>query len=192
MTSSSHLASAALIYLIGCSVIECPPTIQGVVATAAGSLLPDIDLPTSAIGRPFFPIASWINRKIGHRTLTHSLPGILLFGLLAFGIGWALRAWLSVPSAQYAWFLTLGFASHILVDTFNKTGVDLFWPARIRGVFFGNERYRIVSAGRGDYWFMTVCLVASLACYPLARDGFTFSLHQAFGDIYSVSTDFKE
>ena len=39
---------------------------------------------------------------------------------------------------------------------------------------------------------MTVCLVANLACYPLARDGFTFSLHQAFGDIYSVSTDFKE
>jgi len=192
MTSSSHLASSALIYLIGCSVLESPPTIQGVVATAAGSLLPDIDLPTSAIGRPFFPIASWINRKMGHRTLTHSVLGILLFGFLAFVIGWAFRAWLGAPSPQYAWFLTLGFASHILVDTFTKTCVDLFWPARIRGVFFGNERYRVVSAGRGDYWFMTVCLVANLACYPLARDGFTFSLHQAFGDIYSVSTDFKE
>ncbi|MFB3904938.1 MAG: metal-dependent hydrolase [Acidobacteriota bacterium] len=192
MTSSSHLASSALIYLIGCSVVESPPTIQGVVTTAAGSLLPDIDLPTSAIGRPFFPIASWVNRKIGHRTLTHSFLGIVFFGFLACVFGWALSSWLGAPSAQYAWFLTLGFASHILVDTLNKTGVDLFWPARIRGVFFGNERYRIVSAGRGDYWFMTVCLVANLACYPLARDGFTFSLHQAFGDIYSVSTDFKE
>jgi len=60
---------------------------------------------------------------------------------------------------------------HILVDTLNKTGVDLFWPARVRGVFFANERYRIVSAGRGDYWFMTVCLVANLAFYPLARMG---------------------
>ena len=39
---------------------------------------------------------------------------------------------------------------------------------------------------------MTVCLVANLAFYPLARDGFTFSLHQAFGDIYSVSSDFKQ
>ncbi len=84
MTSSSHLASSALIYLIGCSVVESPPTIPGVVAAAAGSLLPDIDLPTSAIGRPFFPIASWINRKIGHRTVTHSVLGILLFGLVAF------------------------------------------------------------------------------------------------------------
>ena len=112
--------------------------------------------------------------------------------MLAFLIGWALRAWLGASTGSYARFLTLGFASHILVDTLNKTGVDLFWPARVRGVFFGNERYRIVSAGRGDYWFMTVCLVANLACYPLARDGFTFSLHQAFGDIYSVSTDFKE
>ncbi len=192
MTSSSHLASSALIYLIGCSVVESPPTIQGVVATAAGSLLPDIDLPTSAIGRPFFPIASWINRKIGHRTLTHSILGILLFGLLAFAVSWPLSAWLRASAGSYAWFLTLGFASHILVDTLNKTGVDLFWPARIRGVFFGNERYRIVSAGRGDYWFMSICLLTNLAFYPLARDGFTFSLHQAFGDIYSVSTDFKQ
>ena len=192
MTSTSHLASSALIYLIGCSLVESPPTIQGVVATAVGSLLPDIDLPTSAIGRPFFPIASWINRKIGHRTLTHSFLGILLFGLLAFVIGWALRGWLGASAGSYARFLTLGFASHILIDTLNKSGVDLFWPARVRGVFFGNEGYRIGSAGRGDYWFMTVCLVANLACYPLARDGFTFSLHQAFGDIYSVSTDFKE
>ncbi len=39
---------------------------------------------------------------------------------------------------------------------------------------------------------MTVCLVMNLGLYPLARDGFTFSLHQAFGDIYSVSTDFKQ
>jgi|GEM_PF-4136483 len=192
MTSTSHLASSALIYLIGCSLVESPPTIQGVVATAAGSLLPDIDLPTSAIGRPFFPLASWINRKIGHRTLTHSILGIVLFGLLAFVLGWGLQAWLGASAGSYARFLTLGYASHILVDTLNKSGVDLFWPARVRGVFFGNERYRIVSAGRGDYWFMTVCLVANLGFYPLARDGFTFSLHQAFGDIYSVSTDFKE
>ncbi len=192
MTSSSHLASSALIYLIGCSVVESPPTIQGVVVTAAGSLLPDIDLPTSAIGRPFFPIASWINRKIGHRTLTHSLLGVLLFGSLAFVFVWALSAWLEGSAGSYARFLTLGFASHILVDTVNKTGVDLFWPARIRGVFFGNERYRIISAGRADYWFMTICLLANLGLYPLARDGFTFSLHQAFGDIYSVSTDFKQ
>jgi inner membrane protein len=95
-----------------------------VVATTAGSLLPDIDLPTSAIGRPFFPIASWINpRKIGHRTLTHSLLGVMLFGSLAFVFVWALSAWLPGSAGSYARFLTLGFASHILVDTLNKTGL---------------------------------------------------------------------
>ena len=39
---------------------------------------------------------------------------------------------------------------------------------------------------------MTVCLILNLGMYPLARDGFTLSLHQAFGDIYSVSMDFKQ
>ena len=93
---------------------------------------------------------------------------------------------------SYGWLLILGYGSHILVDTLNKTGVELFWPCKLRCVFFYNEHYRIVSAGSGDYWFMTVCLILNLGMYPLARDGFTLSLHQAFGDIYSVSMDFKQ
>ena len=93
---------------------------------------------------------------------------------------------------HYGWLLTLGYGSHILVDTLNKSGVELFWPCKVRCVFFYNEHYRIASAGGGDYWFMTVCLILNLGMYPLARDGFTFSLHQAFGDIYSVSMDFKQ
>jgi hypothetical protein len=93
---------------------------------------------------------------------------------------------------HYGWLLILGYGSHILVDTLNKTGVELFWPCKVRCVFFYNEHYRIASAGSGDYWFMTVCLILNLGMYPLARDGFTLSLHQAFGDIYSVSMDFKQ
>ena len=93
---------------------------------------------------------------------------------------------------HYGWLLILGYGSHILVDTLNKTGVELFWPCNLRCVFFYNEHYRIASAGSGDYWFMTVCLILNLGMYPLARDGFTLSLHQAFGDIYSVSMDFKQ
>ncbi len=192
MTSSSHLAGSSLVYLLGCAVLESEPSIQGVAITAIGSLLPDIDLPTSAIGRPFFPIAGWINRKIGHRTLTHSLVGLVIFGALAFGTAWSLAFWMGAPVYAYALLLALGYSAHILVDTLNKTGVDLFWPGRVKAVFFGNEKYRIVSAGSGDYWFMTVCLLANLGLYPVARDGFTFSLHRAFGDIYSVSMDYKQ
>lgn len=195
MTSSSHLASSALCYLAAASWSETPATIEGLVVTAAGSLLPDIDTPTSSVGRPLFPLARWIDRRFGHRTLTHSLAGLAGFAAVLLAVarivdlcGWSP----GVSLRRYASFLTLGYASHILVDCLNKTGVELAWPSKWRCVFFYNSRYRITAAGKGDTWFMAACLVLDLAAYPLARDGLTRSLHQAFGDIYSVSMDFKQ
>lgn len=194
MTSSSHLASSAFFYLAATALLESPINIEGLAVTAVGSLLPDIDTPTSSIGRPFFPLARWINQKMGYRTVTHSFLGAGIFASLVMGAAWILSLWTTEESAlmHYGWLLILGYGSHILVDTLNKTGVELFWPCKLRCVFFYNEHYRIASAGAGDYWFMTVCLILNLGMYPLARDGFTFSLHQAFGDIYSVSMDFKQ
>ena len=194
MTSSSHLASSAFFYLAATSLLESSVNIEGLAVTAAGSLLPDIDTPTSSIGRPFFPLARWINQKIGHRTITHSFLGMAVFAALVLGATWLLSPGATEGSTllYYGWLLILGYGSHILVDTLNKTGVELFWPCKLRCVFFYNEHYRIASAGSGDYWFMTVCLILNLGMYPLARDGFTLSLHQAFGDIYSVSMDFKQ
>ncbi|MDA2926571.1 metal-dependent hydrolase [Acidobacteria bacterium AH-259-G07] len=194
MTSSSHLASSALFYLGASALVESPLTIEGLAITAVGALLPDIDTPTSSIGRPFYPVASWIDQKVGHRTLTHSLLGMTIFASLVLGTAWVLSRWTAegVRFAHRGWSLVLGYGSHILVDTLNKTGVELFWPSKLRCVFFYNDNWRITVAGKGDYWFMTVCLILNLGMYPLARDGFTLSLHRAFGDIYSVSMDFKQ
>jgi inner membrane protein len=52
--------------------------------TAFFSLLPDIDHTKSLIGKPFFPLARYLDRKSGHRTITHSL---LCYFLLALVIG---------------------------------------------------------------------------------------------------------
>ena len=63
-------------------------TVLGVVLTPAvavtalvGALLPDVDTPTSPIGRVCPPLARWLERRVGHRTLTHSLLGLGLAGL---------------------------------------------------------------------------------------------------------------
>ena len=45
------------------------PVLLGV--TFLGSLMPDIDHPRSLLGRSFFPISKVINRRFGHRTITH-------------------------------------------------------------------------------------------------------------------------
>lgn len=78
-----------------------------VVGIVAGSLLPDVDSPTSTIGR-VIPV---IPHLIKHRTITHSIWLALLAGLL----------W---------WPLGVGIALHILLDCLTTEGVPIFWPAK--------------------------------------------------------------
>jgi len=96
MTNSSHLASSALCYLAASALGESEISIAGLAITAIGSLLPDIDTPTSSVGRPLFPLASWINRKVGHRTVTHSFLGLGIFSALTLGAAFLLAHWPAV------------------------------------------------------------------------------------------------
>ncbi len=108
-------------------------------AAVAAAWLPDLDNPRSTLGnglnrsknatinlvsRPlswFFRTASFVLvRTVGHRTLTHSLVGVLIF---------ALPVWLllgSFPNLTLA--LVVGYASHVLADALNTRGVPLLWP----------------------------------------------------------------
>src|SRR5262245_23360652 len=73
-----------------------------------GALLPDVDTPTSPIGRCCRPLAAWLERRIGHRTLTHSLLGLALATLPVLPFAWIEPRW---PVA-----FVLGYLSHLLVD----------------------------------------------------------------------------
>ncbi len=42
-------------------------------STILGSLIPDIDYTKSTIGKIFRPISKYLNRRFGHRTVTHSI-----------------------------------------------------------------------------------------------------------------------
>ena len=59
-----------------------------------------------------------------HRSYMHSLL-----------VGVALSSCLYVVCAPIAPAFTIGFASHILLDLMNKTGIRLFWPIRKRFMF---------------------------------------------------------
>jgi len=108
-------------------------------AAVAAAWLPDVDNPRSTLGnglsrsknpainavsRPLswaLRTASFVLvRTVGHRTLTHSLVGVLIF---------ALPVWLflgSFPNLSLA--LVVGYASHVLADALNTRGVPLLWP----------------------------------------------------------------
>lgn len=182
MTASTHITFGVLSYFVTAAAMQWPVT-TGAVATAAfGSLLPDIDLPTSAVGRPLFPIARVINEQLGHRTLTHSIVGILLLVLILFPL------FLLAP--LIFWALLIGYFSHLLIDTENKAGIELLYPAKLRAWFFKDERYRITVGSREETILLAVLLVFMLAFFPVTIRGFTGTMHYLLGDTGSAVTDF--
>ena len=108
-------------------------------AAVAAAWLPDVDNPRSTLGNGLSRLEnpvlnlltrplSWtlrmtsfvLVRTVGHRTLTHSLVGVLVFSLAV----WLLFR--TFPNLVLA--LIAGYASHILADALNTRGVPLFWP----------------------------------------------------------------
>lgn len=95
-------------------------------AAMAGSLLPDIDHPSSWLGRRLWPVSKPLSMLIGHRGLTHSLlavvGGLMLFQMVQPS---PLVARLVEP-------LVVGYLSHLAADALTPAGVPLLWPVKRR------------------------------------------------------------
>jgi membrane-bound metal-dependent hydrolase YbcI (DUF457 family) len=116
-----HLAAAALLcFLWGDPALpqgSTPPPIF--VAALLLALAPDLDTPKSLVGSLLKPISVPLERRFGHRTITHSL---LALGLVA-GVAYVL-----VPPW---WPLLAGaYASHLALDLLiGRQGIMLLWPS---------------------------------------------------------------
>ena len=88
MTFGTHVVFASVLYLGGATLFGYRPDGIGWLLAAAASLGPDADLPTSRIGRWLFFLSVPLERRFGHRTLTHSAVGIAAVALLASPLWW--------------------------------------------------------------------------------------------------------
>lgn len=109
MRGGTHMLAGAV---AGVSMLGSP---SGIFVSVIGSLFPDIDTPTSAVGRKI-PLFSLIAG--GHRGWTHSLMGLILFS----------APLLSVFNTEIALAFAAGYISHLLLDMLNPAGVRIFWP----------------------------------------------------------------
>ncbi|EMS35964.1 hypothetical protein G653_03947 [Candidatus Liberibacter americanus PW_SP] len=93
--------------------------------------LPDIDHPKSFISRRF-KISSFITSHIlTHRGFTHSILSVVLFSLL---INNCLKE-ASIINKGLHDSMIIGYISHLIADMFTKSGIQLFWPYRMRFSF---------------------------------------------------------
>ncbi len=118
-----------------------------------GALLPDIDNARSTMGQKFGWISRGIQHIAGHRTLFHSLLGLLLGSLLAIGLeqlvsylllqrGFVFPS-IFVKGSHLVFFAVLfGCIMHIAADALTEGGVPLLWPNHKRFGFPPNPHWR--------------------------------------------------
>jgi inner membrane protein len=118
-----------------------------------GALLPDIDNARSTLGHKLGRISKEIQHLAGHRTLFHSILGLVLGSLLAVGLEQVVIYFLSVrgftPPAQFVgashlvfFGVLFGCIMHIAADALTLGGVPLLWPSRKRYGFPPDARWR--------------------------------------------------
>lgn len=97
-----------------------------------GGLAPDIDQSTGALwkkvrfgailGKLLYPIFG------GHRHISHSLLGIIFFGIASKFILTLISNVLIVDMNIVWWAFMIGVVSHLLADTFTHSGVPWLFP----------------------------------------------------------------
>jgi inner membrane protein len=168
LTFGTHVVFASVLYLGGATLFGYRPDGIGWLLAAAASLGPDADLPTSRIGRWLFFLSVPLERRFGHRTLTHSAVGIAAVALLASPLWWV--------EPLYFGCVVGGYWSHLWIDMLNVRGVDLFWPAAVRVVTPGNRNWRMEVGSKAEMVLLSALIVAAVALYPLSHLGFRDAL----------------
>lgn len=140
------------------------------VMVGIGALLPDIDNARSTLGRKL----GWISREIqhvfGHRTLFHSLLGLLIGAALGLGLerlveyllatrGYATPVNLIDRSHIVLVAVIFGCIMHIAADGLTEEGVPLFWPIRKYYGFPPNRHWRFRTGTWPEHVIVYACML---------------------------------
>lgn len=146
-----------------------------------GSLLPDIDHPRSILGRLFFFVSGPINKKFGHRNITHSF--VVWFPLLIIGFS----------SFKPIGWIAFGALTHLFLDMWNYSGLALFNPVSQKIFVMANKRYRIRSGSRNEFILMIIFLLFGVVGYKLDKlGGLRGSIREMMGDYNTVIIDYEK
>lgn len=151
-------------------------------ATVFCALLPDVDHVSSLIGKLFYPIASYLQTRFGHRTITHSI-----FCYAAFvGLIWLLPR-------PYFVCCSYAFGSHLLFDMCTRSGVPLLYPfSRRPFVLPANPGMRLSSTDhRGELVVLAIFILIGSCCQPLMAKGFWTTYNEAFATWEHVGREAK-
>ena len=120
-----------------------------------GSLLPDIDMTTSTIGRILKPVSFILSKAIGHRTYTHDV--FLNIILCVISMHYMKNNYMMyLPLATGLWF---GIFGHLLLDSFTVNGLPVLYLFNKKNIHILPYRLRVYSS-EDNAKYLTVLLIA--------------------------------
>ncbi|MGH7142270.1 MAG: metal-dependent hydrolase [Candidatus Saccharimonadales bacterium] len=179
MTARTHdlgaiTALGLVLVVVPIQSVTLGTALLAILANQIGGIAPDIDQPTAPFWRNL-PSGNFVGKIFakmlgGHRFLSHSLLGILLFGVLTDLLLYFLHPLMLSINITLVWYAFLiGMISHLLMDTFTKEGVPWLLPVPIKFGLPPVHRLRITT---GKY-------VETLIIFPalLILDIWLFASH---------------
>ena len=154
-----------------------------VLANQLGGIAPDIDQPIAPFWRNL-PIGGFVGRVIGkmlggHRFITHSIVGLVLFG---FGIRALLLFFeplMPAVDANFVWWaFMIGMLSHLVMDTLTKEGVPWLLPIPIKFGFPPIRSMRITTGKLGEGIIFVVLLIFVISYCGINYSAILDLIHQ--------------
>ncbi len=186
MKAPTHATFGLVFTILAGTVLGILLTPTVAAFACLGALLPDIDTPTSLIGTAGRPLSRFLERRFGHRTLTHSFLGLALALLPLLPLGLVTH-----QGPQWLLAFGLGYLSHLVIDCANKSGTPLFYPSPLRAVLPGREELRIAVGSGPERVLLAVLLVSLAVLLPLHQMGFTRALHALTRTTHAAISDYR-
>lgn len=148
-----------------------------------GGIVPDIDQPTAPFWRNL-PIGSIFGKVFsrlsgGHRFITHSVLGLVLFGFVARSFIALVQPLLGDFDTGYVWWaFMIGMVSHLVMDTFTKEGVPYLLPVPVMFGIPPIRRLRLTTGKKIEQFVVFPALLLScIYLYGTFYDTFIRLLH---------------
>jgi inner membrane protein len=188
MTGRTHdLAAFTALSIV---VLSQPPhhvtlatAVVAVFANLIGGIAPDIDQPTAPlwrnlpVGRVFGKVFGALNG--GHRFITHSIIGLVLFGIAArLLLGWLTPIMPHVDTGLVWWAFMIGMFSHLVLDSLTKEGVPWLLPIPAKFGFPPLRKFRITTGKfLESFAVFPLLLLANLFLYLHFSDKIVAIMH---------------
>lgn len=134
---------------------ELQPTTVAIIVVSSflGSYFPDIDEPSSRIGRKFPLLSRGLKRIFRHRGVVHTpVFCLILLALVRFGL-----ARFITPEHLKCILIGfgLGYLSHLLLDTITSKGIMWLWPITNKYISTQSEVFVkvLILASAGAYFY---------------------------------------